>query len=58
MKFTGEDLEEYRWDWGVSGTEFVRARVGGMLKSGFTIAGRKFEFLHFSQSALREHSVW
>lgn len=33
-------------------------RVGGILKNGFELAGRQFEFLAYSQSALREHAVW
>ena len=33
-------------------------RVGGILKKGFYLGGRHFEFLAYSQSALREHAVW
>ncbi|KAG7442133.1 uncharacterized protein BT62DRAFT_1010906 [Guyanagaster necrorhizus] len=33
-------------------------QVGGILKEGFELAGRRFEFLAYSSSALREHSVW
>ncbi|KAF9010144.1 RNA dependent RNA polymerase-domain-containing protein [Cyathus striatus] len=31
---------------------------GSILKNGFELAGRRFEFLAYSNSALREHSVW
>lgn len=33
-------------------------RVGGILKHGFDLGGRHFEFLAYSSSALREHAVW
>jgi hypothetical protein len=29
-----------------------------MMVKGFTLAGRKWEFLGYSMSGLREHSVW
>ena len=32
--------------------------VGGILKDGFELGGRRFEFLAYSTSALREHAVW
>jgi RNA-dependent RNA polymerase len=40
------------------GTSLLRDRVGGTLKNGFQLAGRRFEFLAYSSSALREHAVW
>lgn len=36
----------------------MRDRVGGTLKQGFELAGRDFEFLAYSTSALRAHAVW
>ena len=33
-------------------------RIGSHLKRGFVLAGRAFEFLAYSSSALREHAVW
>lgn len=42
----------------VDGTTLLEERVGGTLKHGFDIGGRHFEFLAYSQSALREHAVW
>lgn len=32
--------------------------MGQILKNGFDLGGRTFEFLAYSNSALREHSVW
>ncbi|KAG9008076.1 hypothetical protein FRB94_013733 [Tulasnella sp. JGI-2019a] len=58
VAFTDEDSLSFRWDWGVEGAAFVHTRVGGILKGGLIIAGREYEFLHFSQSALKEHAVW
>lgn len=36
----------------------LHERVGGILKNGLEVAGRRFEFLAYSSSALREHAVW
>ena len=42
----------------VDGTTLLLNRVGGVLKNGFDLGGRHFEFLAYSSSALREHAVW
>ena len=42
----------------MDGADFVRERVGGILHYGFEIAGRYFEFLGYSQSQLRAHSMF
>lgn len=36
---------------------FVRERFGSLMLGGLRIAGRRFEFLAYSQSALKEHCV-
>lgn len=58
VDFRDEDRLQYRWAREVDGISFLRERVGGILKNGFELAGRKFEFLAYSSSALREHAVW
>lgn len=58
VDFRDEDRLQYRWNREVDGASFVRERVGTILKNGFPIAGRHFEFLAYSSSALREHAVW
>ncbi|KAF8798201.1 RdRP-domain-containing protein [Phlegmacium glaucopus] len=58
VDFRDEDRLRYRWDREVDGASFVRQRVGTTLKQGFVLAGRRFEFLAYSSSALREHAVW
>lgn len=58
VDFRDEDKLQYRWTRDVDGASFVRERVGTTLKNGFEIAGRHFEFLAYSSSALREHAVW
>lgn len=58
VEFREEDRLSYRWEREVDAVPFLRTRVGGILKEGFTLGGRYFEFLAYSNSALREHSVW
>ena len=58
VEFRDEDNLAYRWDGDVDGTWFLRQRVGGILREGFELGGRAFEFLGYSMSALREHAVW
>lgn len=58
VDFRDEDRLQYKWDREVDGAEFVRERVGDILHNGFKIAGRRFEFLGYSQSQLRSHSVF
>lgn len=45
-------------DWQVDGKSLLDERVGGILKNGVDIAGQHFEFLAYSNSALRTHAVW
>ncbi|CCM00004.1 uncharacterized protein FIBRA_02029 [Fibroporia radiculosa] len=58
VDFRDEDRLQYRWAREVDGSSLLFDRVGGVLRSGFELAGRYFEFLAYSQSALREHAVW
>jgi hypothetical protein len=58
VSFLDESGLRYRFDREVDGPEFIRTRVGPFLLDGLTIAGRKFNFLAYSQSALKEHAVW
>ena len=58
VDFRDEDRLRYNWDREVDGTFFLHSRVGSILKDGFHIAGRSFEFLAYSNSSLREHAVW
>ncbi|KAH8117020.1 RNA dependent RNA polymerase-domain-containing protein [Phellopilus nigrolimitatus] len=58
VDFRDEDRLQYRWDREVDGATFLQERVGGILKQGFDLAGRHFQFLAYSSSALREHAVW
>ena len=58
VEFRDEDRLAYRWDGDVDGTWFLHQRVGDILRHGFELGGRAFEFLAYSTSALREHSVW
>jgi len=58
VDFRDEDRLQYRWDRDVDGASYLQERVGTLLKKGFNLAGRQFDFLGYSSSALREHAVW
>jgi RNA-dependent RNA polymerase len=58
VDFRDEDRLQYRWSREVDGHPLLRERVGGILKNGFSLGGREFEFLAYSNSSLREHAVW
>ncbi|KAF8912826.1 RNA-directed RNA polymerase 2 [Gymnopilus junonius] len=58
VSFTDEAGLQYRFDREIDGPSFIRERVGPFLLNGLTIAGNFFEFLAYSQSALKEHCVW
>ncbi|KAG6845988.1 hypothetical protein H0H87_011036 [Tephrocybe sp. NHM501043] len=58
VSFVDEGRLHYRFDRDIDGKDFVQARVGTILLNGLSIAGRNFEFLAYSQSALKEHAVW
>ncbi|KAG8781898.1 hypothetical protein FRC15_007897 [Serendipita sp. 397] len=58
VNFTDEERLQMRWDRDVNGEIFVEERIGGFLKRGLDIAGRHYEFLGYSSSGLREHSMW
>jgi RNA-dependent RNA polymerase len=58
VDFRDEDRLSYRWDREVDGTYFLHQRVGNILKNGFELGGKYFEFLAYSTSALRSHAVW
>ncbi|KAG6332429.1 hypothetical protein ID866_6657 [Astraeus odoratus] len=58
VSFRDEDRLQYRWTRDVNGLHLLQTRVGQTLKQGFDLAGRHFDFLAYSQSALKAHTVW
>ncbi|TFK34873.1 RNA dependent RNA polymerase-domain-containing protein [Crucibulum laeve] len=58
VDFRDEDRTSYGFDRDVDPWEVLHERVELLLKEGFSLAGRHFEFLAYSTSALREHAVW
>ncbi|VDB83377.1 unnamed protein product [Peniophora sp. CBMAI 1063] len=58
VDFRDEDRLSYRWDRQVDATYFLQNRVGTILKEGFELGGKRFEFLAYSNSALKTHAVW
>ncbi|KAJ3509010.1 hypothetical protein NMY22_g16437 [Coprinellus aureogranulatus] len=58
VSFAEEGRLQLRFDKEVDGAKYVESRVKPILFGGLEIAGRKFHFLAYSQSALKEHTVW
>lgn len=58
VDFRDEDRLQFRWEREVDGTTFLKERVGEILKHGFDLGLKHFDFLAYSSSALREHAVW
>ncbi|KAF9791853.1 RNA dependent RNA polymerase-domain-containing protein [Thelephora terrestris] len=59
MTFEEETRLKFRFDREVDGATFVKKRYGTILReTGLKICGREYFFLAYSQSALKEHSVW
>ncbi|PFH54630.1 hypothetical protein AMATHDRAFT_134703 [Amanita thiersii Skay4041] len=58
VNFNDEGGLFFRFDRDIDGPKFIRNRIGSLLFKGLLIAGRLFRFLAYSQSSLKEHSVW
>lgn len=58
VNFVDETNLQCRFDRQIDGRAFIKRHVGSILTSGLNIAGRHFDFLAYSQSALKEHAVW
>ncbi|KAG8906079.1 hypothetical protein FRC01_008149 [Tulasnella sp. 417] len=58
VAFGDEGGALYRHDWEVDNSKFLAKRVGTILNQGLEIAGRHFNFLAYSGSGLRQHSMW
>lgn len=53
-----ENRLQFRFDKEVDGPGFIRQRVGTILNEGIQVAGRNFQWVGYSMSALKEHAVW
>ncbi|GAA5981898.1 hypothetical protein JCM11641_001935 [Rhodosporidiobolus odoratus] len=53
-----DDMEKVSHNRDVDVEQFLKSRFRPFFVQGLSIAGRTFEFLGFSQSALKEHSTW
>ena len=58
VTFQEENRAKLRRDFDSSITELLRERYRPILLNGYRVAGRTFEFLGYSMSGLKEHSVW
>lgn len=58
VHFTDESGLAYRFDPEINVESLVDRRVKRFLDDGVNVAGKHFEFLGYSQSALKSHTVW
>ncbi|KAG1777367.1 RdRP-domain-containing protein [Suillus placidus] len=58
VTFQDENRSKLRRDLESSITDLLKARYRPILLSGYRVAGRQFQFLGYSMSGLRDHSVW
>ncbi|MBW0539060.1 hypothetical protein O181_078775, partial [Austropuccinia psidii MF-1] len=53
-----EDFSSHHHDREIDGAKFLRERYFPLFSSGLKIAGRTFDFLGYSSSALKDHQAW
>jgi hypothetical protein len=58
VSFYDENRSRLRPDSTLSITNLVKSRFGSLLKNGFQLVGREYQFLGYSMSGLKDHSVW
>ncbi|KAG2049848.1 RdRP-domain-containing protein [Suillus hirtellus] len=58
VTFQDENRSKLRRDFESSITDLLKERYRPILLRGYRVAGRQFQFLGYSMSGLRDHSVW
>ncbi|KAG1749623.1 RdRP-domain-containing protein [Suillus paluster] len=58
VTFQDENRSKLRRDLDSSIQDLLKERYRPILLNGYRVAGRQFQFLGYSMSGLREHSVW
>lgn len=58
VRFTDEARLQCRSDPAVDYHAFIHDRFGRILQNGFSVAGRRFNFLGYSNSGIKQHSMW
>lgn len=58
VSFYDEDRSKIRHDPSLSVSLLLKRRFGAMLNNGFRFLGRSYQFLGYSMSGLKDHSVW
>lgn len=58
IAFVDENNLHFHHDEDIDHDSFIQTHVGRILGTGLRIGGRWFEFLAYSQSALKQHSLW
>ncbi|KAG1889022.1 RNA-dependent RNA polymerase, partial [Suillus fuscotomentosus] len=58
VTFQDENRSKLRRDFESSINDLLKERYRPILLRGYRVAGRQFQFLGYSMSGLRDHSVW
>jgi len=58
VSFYDENRSRLRPDSTLSISTLVKSRFGSLLKTGLHLVGREYQFLGYSMSGLKDHSVW
>jgi hypothetical protein len=58
VTFAEEGRHKFQHDRDVDGPAYIQDRIGSALMQGLHVAGHRFEFLGYSQSGLKDHTVW
>lgn len=58
VTFQDENRSKLRRDLDSSISDLLKERYRPILLNGYRVAGRRFQFLGYSMSGLRDHSVW
>ncbi|KAJ1551705.1 hypothetical protein HK096_003853 [Nowakowskiella sp. JEL0078] len=58
VNFSEEDGSRLRCPYELYLKEIIEDRIKKVMRDGLEIAGRRYEFLGFSSSQLREHGIW
>jgi len=58
IAFIDDDGQNFRHESDVDISDLIRSHVLPVMREGFLLGGRRYQYLAYSQSALKQHSFW